>query len=378
MPFKRTCLLCCALVLGSAGALAQAQNGVTWRASVGATSNDNFFYTPVAPVAERVTAETVGVNLALPYSLQRFELDASLVANQHQTHSSFDFTAQNYNGTWFWSFTPQLHGKLNSMRTETLAASTLSVDPSQRNKSTAKSTALAAAYDLGGPWQLTAGALGSSSATERAVLGQSDDSYSGLNAGLRYAMASGNAMAYFRQVASGHSISNYTLSTDDLTLVWVVSGNTTLNGHLAQLQQRFDATPQFDFSGTAGGINMVWRLTGKTSITAAWQRDLASYQTANASYTQTDTVSIVPTWQISPLTSVRAQYRTGLLTDQGNPFGQAPFRQDRLQEMSLSFNWQPATRLALTATLGESSRRSNVAQTDFKYRQMALLALVSF
>lgn len=365
-------------MIGSSGAFAQSQDGVTWRTNVSTTSNDNFFNTSSSPVSERVTSETLGVLLAVPYGLQRFELDASLVANQYQTYNGFDYTAQNYSGTWFWGFTPRLHGTLNTNRIESLTGPSLNVDPTQRNKSTVKASTLLAAYDLGGPWQITAGANNSNTANERAVIGQSDDSSSSVNAGVRYVMGSGSSLAYFHQEGNGSSNSHYTQTTDDLAMVWILSGNTTLNGHVAQSQQRFDTTPQFDFSGTSGGVGVVWRLTGKTSINAGWQRDLARYQTANSSYTQTDSVSIGPSWQISSITALRAQYRTGMLTDQGNPFGNAPFRQERQEDASIAFSWQPFTRVNFTATLGQTSRSSNVANTDYVARQFSLAALISF
>lgn len=378
MSFKHPCLVLGALVIGSSSALAQSQDGLTWRAGITATSNDNFFGTTSGQVSENVTSETLGVKLAVPYSLQRFELDASVVANQYQTYSSFDYTGQNYSGAWLWSVTPRLHGTLSSTRSESLVGPSLNVDPTQRNKSVARNSSLAATYELGGPWQLTAGAVSSSTETERAVIGQSNDSYSGVNAGVRYVLVSGNSLAYFHQAASGSGTTSYTLTTDDVAMVWILSGNTTLNGHLAQLRQRFDVTPQFDFSGTYGGVNMDWRLTGKTSVNVGWQRDIVSYQTANSSYTQTDTFSISPRWQISSITSLSALYRAGVLTDQGNPFGNAPFRQDRLQDTSISFSWQPYSKISLTATLGETSRSSNVVNTDYRARQLSLAALISF
>ena len=363
--------------MGSAPVFAQTQSQdlVKWRASVSTTSNDNFFNTPSAPVSERTTTETVGVNLSVPYSLQRFELDASLLSNQYQTNSNFNYTGANYNAAWLWSITPVLHGTLSSTRAESLVAATDSVDATQRNKTTTQNNSLASAYDLGGPWQMTAGVVNSSTVNERAVIGQADNHSSGVNAGLRYALGSGNALAYFRQVAKGDSTANYVLTTDDVSVLWVISGNTTLNGHLAFLQQRFDSTPQFDFSGTSGSATIAWQITGKTSVNAGWQRDLASYQTNNSTYTQTDSVSIGPIWQISPITSLRMQYRSGVLSDQGSATSS---RQDKLQDTSIAFSWQPYQKLSVTATLAESSRSSNVANTDFKAQSITLAAVLSF
>ena len=378
MSLIRPCFLVGAVVIGSTGAFAQSQDVLTWRASVNETDNNNFFNSASAQVSDRLTAETVGVNLSLPYSLQRFELDASVVSNQYQTNSSFNYTGTNYNASWMWSVTPQFHGTLNSTRAETLNAATDSVDPTLRNKSTVNSTALSAAYDVDGPWQLTAGVVNSSTVNERQVIGQGDNHSTGANAGVRYALASGNSLAYFHQVANGDSGFSYVLTTDDVAVIWVLTGNTTLNAHIANLAQRFDGGSQFDFNGTSGGANVVWRTSGKTSITAGWLRELASYQTSTASYTQTDSLSLAPTWDISPITSLSFQYRAGVLTDQGNPYGSTSERKDNLQDTSLAFSWKPHKLVSLTATVSESSRSSNIANTDFRTRLISVLAAISF
>lgn len=367
-----------AAVLVSTGALAQSQDFVKFRASVGSTSNDNFFNTSSAAVSERTTTETIGVNLSVPYSLQRFELDANLTSNEFDRFSSFNYTGTNYNASWLWSFTPQLHGTLNSSRAETLVPATDSANPTQRNKTIGQTTAFSAAYELGGPWQLTAGVVNSSTGYERAVIGQSDNHSTGVNAGLRYALSSGNSLAYSRQVANGNSNTDYVQTIDDVAVVWVLSGSTTLNAHVANVQQHFGATPQFDFSGVGGGANLNWRITGKTSLAAGWQRDLASYQTSGASYTQTDMVSIAPLWQISPVTSLQLQYRTGTVSDQGNPFGTPSTLQDRLQSTSLSFSWQPYQQLSLSAALSETVRSSNVVGRDYSAHLVTLTAALLF
>ncbi|MFY8043630.1 MAG: hypothetical protein ACOVOD_11985, partial [Rhodoferax sp.] len=88
-------------------AYAQIHESVNLRAGVSVLNNNNFFRTSSAAASERVTSQSMGVNVAIPYSLQRFELDASLVGNQHQTNRTFDYTAQNYNAAWRWSLTPR-------------------------------------------------------------------------------------------------------------------------------------------------------------------------------------------------------------------------------------------------------------------------------
>jgi exopolysaccharide biosynthesis operon protein EpsL len=363
---------------GASGAWAQTQDVVKLRASVGILDNDNFFSAPTSAVSERVTSQTLGVNFAVPYSLQRFELDASLVSTQHQTNTNFDFTAQNYNAAWLWSVTPQLHGSLTSARTESLNATADSLNPNLRNKNTTQNTALAAAYEIGGPWQVTAGVSNTNNTNEQAVIGQSDTRSTGVSGGVRYVLGSGNSLAYFLQRASGTSVNDFTSTTHDVAVVWVLTGNSTVNGHVAYLEQRFGVAPQFDFSGASGSVMFVWRASGKVSVSAGWQRDLASYQTAGTTHTQTDIFTVAPAWQISPKTSVRLQYREGTRDDQGNPTGVPTSRQDRVRDTSLSFSWLPRPFATLSVSVGENNRTSNIANADFSARTVGLTALFSF
>ncbi|MBX9817411.1 MAG: hypothetical protein K2X79_05245, partial [Burkholderiaceae bacterium] len=56
---------------------AQAQDVVTLRAGLSVLNSDNFFRTNAAiAVSERVTTQNTGINVALPYGLQQFDLDA--------------------------------------------------------------------------------------------------------------------------------------------------------------------------------------------------------------------------------------------------------------------------------------------------------------
>ena len=379
MPTPPKYLLTILLIAWGAGVWAQPQDTVKLRGNINILNNDNFFSAPSGTaVSERVTTQTIGINVVLPYSLQRFELDASLTGNQYQSYSNFDYVGQNYSAAWLWSVTPQLHGSLASSRAETLNAAIDSLNPSLRNKNTTQNTALLANYDLGGPWQLTAGVSNNNTVNERALIGQSDNRSTGVNAGVRYALASGNSLAYSMQVANGSSTNDYTSTTHDVTLVWVLSGSTSLNSRVGYLRQSFAVTPQFDFNGVVGAMSFVWRPTGKTTLTAGWQRDIASYQTIGTTHTQIDTFTLSPAWQISPKTSLSMQYRYAVRDDQGNPTGVPASRQDRLQDTSLSLSWQPRPLATLSATVGEAYRNSNLANTNFAARTVSLAALFSF
>lgn len=366
-------------LLGAMSAYAQTQDTFNMRAGVSVLNADNFFRSPAATAtSERVISQNIGVNVAVPYSLQRFELDASLIGNQHQNFSNFDYTAQNYNAAWWWSLTPRLRGSITSTRGETLNAANDNVDPNQRNKVTTQSSALSAAYELGGPWQLTAGVSNSATINERAVIGQTDNRSGGFNLGVRYAPASGNSVDYSLQVARGNSANDYSSTTHNISSAWTLSGNSSLNVRLAHLQQKFSIAPQFDYTGLNGGVSFSWRVTGKTSLTAGWQRDLAGYQTAGTTHTKTDAFTLSPSWLISAKSSLKLQYRNAVRDDQGNPSGIPSDRQDRLRDLSLTYGWQPRPSATLSATMSESTRSSSVSNADFIVRQLSLSAQFTF
>ena len=368
-----------ALILVAPTAWSQSQDVVTMRAGVSVINYDNFFATPSASaVSERATTQTIGTHISLPYGLQRFEVDAALNSNQYQNNSSFDYTGQNYSAAWQWSLTPRLHGGLTSTRAETLNAATDSVNPNVRNRNTLKNTGLSVAYDLAGPWQLTAGGNDSSSTNEQALIGQANNHAVTVNTGVRYQTGAGDAIAYSLEEGRGTSTSDYTTTTNNVTATWLLTGKTMLVGRVAHLDQHFADTPQFDFGGWLGSLNLDWRMTGKTSLGLAWARDLASYQTVGSTYTQTDSLSIAPVWNVTAKTSLRLQYRYSMRSDQGNPTGAPSNRVDNLQDTSLAFNWQPRSSTTLSATLSQSSRSTNLANSDYTAHQFSLAAQFGF
>ena len=368
-----------ALLMWSATAGAQAQDVVTWRGGVSFAHDDNFFRAPASTEqAEDITTQSLEVRVVVPYSLQRFELDLGITNNVHRNFSNFDYLGKNYSAAWLWSYTPQLHGNLSTTRTETLNAPTDSVNPGQRNRNTTTTNALSGEYELGGALRLLGGYTNSEAVNEQALVGQADNRSNSYNAGVRYVFPSGNSLAYGLARSIGSSTSAYTMTTHDLSSVWQVGGNTSLTGRLAYMEQHFGNSPQFDFNGVFGAVSATWQVTGKTSVIAAWQRDLASYQTVNAIYTQTDSVSATPVWQISPKTSLRLQHRYAVRSDQGSPAGASSGRQDRLRDTSVTYSWQPRPFASIAASLTHSARSSDGAGLDYTDRLASLSAQFSF
>jgi Putative beta-barrel porin 2 len=252
-----------------------------------------------------------------------------------------------------------LHGNLTSSRVETLNAPTESATPTLRNTNSTTTNGFDAVYEFGGPWQILAGYSRSTSLNEQALIGGANDRINTYNAGFRYLLSSGNSLAYNLSHVSGENTRNYKGQIHDLSGVWVVSGNTTVTGHVAYLNRDYSQAPQFDYDGISGGVRVNWRATGKITLNASWDRALDSYQTAGSSHTETDALTLAPVWQISPITSLRAQYRYSIRRDKGSPSGFASNRKDNTHDMSITYLWQPRPFVSLSTSLSRSKRSSN-------------------
>lgn len=380
-PIPLALLVICGLGSGIARAQTAAPilDNLTFRAGLGFQHDDNFFRSASATaVSEQIYTQSVGVRLSIPVSLQRFEFDVGATNNHHNNFSSFDYVGKNYSAAWQWSFTPQLHGNVGSTRTETLNSPTDSLNPTLRNTNATTTHSFDAVYEFGGPWQILAGSSRTTTLNEQPLIGITNERSTTYNAGVRYLLSNGNSLAYNLHHDTGNTGNSYKGQTHDLSGTWVVSGNTSLTGHLAYLTRDYAAAPQFDYDGVAGGVTMNWRATGKVTVNASWQRGLASYQTAGASHTLTDTFTLAPTWQVSPITSLSAQYRYGIRSDQGNPTGAPSSRKDKTHEASIVYSWQARSFVTLNASLTRSRRTSNVAGLDYSDNLAGVSAQFSF
>lgn len=377
------------VLIGAAAGLAHAEEKdperLKLRAGVSRSEDSNYQRLPQdKAVADQINSQTLDVNLALPLGQQRFELEANLLNNQHQTLTEFNFLGQNYRAAWRWSLSPTLLGVLSSKHTESLNSSADSVDPNLRNKNTTNLDTLTVGYLLGGPWHLLAEYSKANSANERALVGASDVRYESYTAGISYAPTNSNTLSYARRVDSGTNTSavvgasGYSYNGHVLMATYALNSNTSLKARLAYLEQHFALDPKFDFSGMAGGVDATWNITGKTSVVVGWQRDISSFQTLESTYALTDSFGIAPTWQARPTLSIGLQFKQGVRDALGNPNGKANTRRDRTYDTGMSVKWQPRKYVNLRASVTQANRSSNALDQDYSAHVVLLGAQFIF
>ncbi len=391
-------LLLTLMAFSAATALAEQDGPVTFTAGYALQTDSNLFRLPSgfkAKTGESVATEqigvtTVGLGFATTQSLQRFELDASLVDYRYQHFDYLNFTATNVDAAWHWSLTPQLTGNLTGTRKETYNTFIDYQSYTERNRRTNTNSHLDMLYELNGPWHLLAGMTQADQRNELAVLvGGGESRSTGAEMGLRYHYGSGSTIAVVGKVSNGSYIDRTVPNTDlyddsykqldtRLQLHWVYSGSTTLDGSLSQINRSHPNYAQRDYNGLNVEARVNWALSGKTTIKALYTRGLEPYARADSNYMQIDRLQLGTVWVIGPKTQLTFNQIWTNFDFLGSPGATSSQRHDLFNDSSLSVGWDPLPHLRLTAGLQTSSRASTQANLDFDSTMVNLAAQYSY
>jgi len=395
-----TCLVYGMLLCCSATAWAQTEDPLTLVASYAIQTDSNLFRLPASAntqallgtsdASEQIGIGSLGVNFKTRQSLQQFELSASFIDYQYQRFGYLSFTATNFDAAWRWSVTPRWRGSLTATRKETLNNFADYQGFSQRNVRLDTSTGLNTEYEIDGPWRLVAGVYGSRQANQAAQVSGSDFANTSADVGVLYAFASGSSIALRTRTAQGDYLNKtlpsaglfdnaYAQTEQDLRLHWLMGASHTADANITFVARTHPNYSQRDYTGVNTGASVNLQLSGKTSLAASYQHQLAAYQTNSSNYSQTDSISLAPAWAFSPKAVLRLQAKLDQVEYLGSPTTiAASTRRDTNRELTLSVNWQPYQKLLVGASVGTVSRGSNQAGLDFDSTQIGLNAQYTY
>ena len=387
------------LALGSSTAWAQQDKPLMINAGYTVQTDSNLFRLPSGADtrailgkdsgAEQVGVSTVGLSFVTNQSLQRFELDASLVDYRYQNFDYLSFTATNYDAAWRWSLTPRLTGNLTSTRKETLNSFADYQGFTHRNQRTDTNNRLDARYELSGPWRLLAGVTQAERLNEQALVAGGDYRSTGADLGLAHVYSSGSSITMVGSLDNGNYLNRTLPNTgayDDsfkqldarLQLHWAFSGNTTLDGSLSQINRSHPTYGQRDYSGLTANAALNWDVTGKTRLTARYARELGEYATSVSNYSQTDRLQLGTVWTLGAKTQLGFNVNYAQIDYLGSPGTVSSQRRDTTNDTSLSFGWEPVQRLSVSAALQGANRGSTQTGLDYDSTSLSLSAQYSF
>ena len=384
------------VLCGASTAWGEPDTPLTLDASYALQTDSNLFRLPASAdafklvgrdsVAEQVGITTLGLNFASTQSLQKFEVNASLVDYRYQNFSYLSFAARNFDAAWRWSLTPRLTGSLSSTRRETLNSFADYTGFNQRNQRTDTSTQLDTVYELTGPWRLLTGVRQTEQANELALVAGGDYRSTSAHLGVRQDFGSGSTLGYTARVANGSYLSrvlpNAGLYDDtfkqfdhDLRLRWALGGGSSVDAHLTALSRSHPTYASRNYDGFASGLSLNWAITGKSVLNAAYAHELSDYATANSNYAQTDRLTLGGVWNLSPKLQIGLRTAWSQVDYLGAP-STTPVtqRRDTHNDTSLTLVWVPYQRLNLNAMWQRMSRGSSQSGLDFESSMATLSA----
>ena len=340
--------------------------------------------------ADSINVTSLGVRLAKPYSLQRFELSASLIDYRYDKARFLNFSAFNYSAAWRLSLTPRFKGSISSERSETLN-SFVDFRAFVRNVRTQEEQRFNAEYEVDGVWRLIGGLSQSKSQNAQLFVQQQDFKSNVVEGGIKYEFTKGSSVSaviraqdgdYFKLTqpqAAAFFDNKFKQSEQEARLFWLLSGKSSLDARLAYIDRRHANFSQRDFSGVVGNASWNWGITGKTRLVTSVSRELGSFLQASSSYTRLDRFSVAPAWELSPKALVRARVDVSTRDFLGPVTNTAlNGRSDTLRTLYLGMDWRPFRWATMSASLQHDKRSSNQAGLDFASTQVTLAAQLTF
>jgi len=389
-------LLVCSLVLAN-NARADAEDTFSLVAGVNFMHDDNLFRLSSSTdpqtvlgkstKADDITVSSLTLKVNKPYSLQRFELEASLIDYRYRTFDYLSYTTEPYSAAWRWSVTPNLHGNLTTSHTQSSSNFSDYTGYTTRNTNTSDTSGLDGVFDLSASWHLLGGVSNNTTKSSQTITGEADNRVTSTHAGVSYTFPSGSELGYLSRNGRGEYInhtsgfagSRFENRDDEVHMRWALTGKTQIDARLAHTQREEINNPARDFGGTVGNVNINWAITGKTSLNAGYSRELSSYQTNMYNYTTSDHFTLMPVWQIGAKTSLRGKY------DYVRRFYPVAFnvasardRDDAVRTMMIALDWHPLRSLTVSSSLQNEKRSSNLPGLDYTSTSFGINAQLTF
>jgi len=368
--------------------------GARFIAAGGSVTHDSNFFRESGLLrsveSETITTGYAGLRIDKPYAQQRFYLDVMATAYRYGKFSDLDFNGLNYFGAWYWHLSPHISGTLSASRTETPTQYQYSLSR-ESNVTTDESYVFNLVGNVSGGWHVLLGASRVDHTSEESSL-QSVPDYTEDRgeAGIRYAFRPGTQVdALWRrvdgtqaaQVLGGVVIAgedHYQEDQTELVVAWGISAKSALSGRLTYLDRRYDQTPQFDFSGTAGELRYSWLPTSKLDVTVSATRNLYPFQGGiQANYRVANTFSLAPAGRPTAATRLYLDLR---VIDEQYPTdtGSGAERQDTTSRAVLGVDWRALRNLLIGASLNYEQRASDVALVEYEVTLGRLSATLVF
>lgn len=324
--------------------------------------------------SDTLTTTRLGVTADKQIGIQRLKLDMQLSNVRYRQFRRLDNDSHNLSAAWSWALGQRLHGDLSTSRNTALSGFDESASTS-RNIQTTTAHRASLNMKLAANWELF-GVLGRNNSVNSAADRQaaSADSRS-VETGIRYAAPAGHQLSLRQRKARSALVSEDGLNAGG---AWVASAMTRISGDIGRLRRQAENGTGGDSSGATGRLGLDWTFSPKTQLNLALRQEVSA---AASNFSATNTirgVSLGASWAPTATTSLQLSFDRSATRYGNDPAAAVAAREDRLRNGGLTLSYRPHRSLALSLSLRDEARDSNLAAFTYRDRLATVSAQFSF
>lgn len=342
-------------------------------------------------MSDTTTRTEAGVDVDWKISRQHLRLGLNYNQNRFNRFNFLDNNGNSKKLAWDWRVGSHLGGELSLSESKAMGGFTEIQNP-VLNQRTTKRKVMSAYWDLHPRWRVLAQRDESESENSANSYRSSDRTDVGHEAAIQYTTPAGNRLALsVRELESEYPsrdifqttvFGNGNVQRDvALSAIWSPTGKTRINGRIARIDRRYEELSERDLKDWTARAGVDWQATGKTSVSLSAAHDIYGVDDIAATYVQSDTVSISPTWVATSKLMIQARASYEKRSYQGDPgflLGQAPIREDKLKSAGLTVTYAPHEKVRMQLAWQKDARDSTTANTGYDAQTISANMRIDF
>lgn len=411
-------LLTTAVLLGMMSGGAQAQNQglgqpvqvddvLTFEAAADLARHSNIFLLPdgTSPQAifgdsargDTLLTATLGVKFDRDVSLQRFTVNGRILPVKYMNYSQFDYVGYDLGANWNWAVGRPWFGTLGANFGQR-ASSFSDIRQSEKNLQRTRRVYFTGGLRLTPSWALIAGIDNATLTNSTAAQEASDQDFTGVEAGVRYAPGTGTELAFVyrrldgkypnRQVVDagggvlGAAVDNgFTQDQFLLRAQYKPNEDARIFGEIGLTKRSFTNLAERDFSGPTARLTYEFRPGGRFFMAADLIRDIASQEILTSNYVDTTKISLRPSFRMTGKITLNGEYSYSKLAYEGDPgfvASSANVRKDDVTTFGLRADWQYSRNVLFNVGFSRINRDSNINNVKYTNNIVGIGGRITF
>jgi exopolysaccharide biosynthesis operon protein EpsL len=337
---------------------------------------------------DTVSTTALGFLLDVPVSLQRFQAGYTWYTSRYNRFTDLNHDGRVAFATWNWSVTPRLTGDLGYQEQSNLA-SFANIQGRRPDLVTSRMAFASGAWMATPSWRLHSIVnAGQTSHDDPVRAATNDIENASVEAGVSYVSPQENRIGIAARAERGRSPHDFVVfgapfnnayHQDSIGVQgrWVVTGLSRFDGRADYTRREYDQLPQRNYSGPTGRATYTYTPTGKITIAATAQRDVAPLEDVSASFVLVTGVTVRPDWAITEKVNIRGAFAYNVWDYRGDPALGLSFTH-RVRSAGVSVLYHPTLHISLVGGVTREVRTSTAQFGDYEVNTASVEARIGF